>query len=151
MNTVKALLKSKDNQTLFTIAPGEGMFFAAKGMKKKKVGSLLVFEKDNFLGIVTERDIVWEVGSESKRLKKALVRDIMTPIKDVICVYPHTSLEECMQKMKIYKIRHLPVLDGKLESKKIVGIISIRDLVVGEMMHQQDLMGAREAYENNPS
>ena len=80
-------------------------------------------EESKFLGIFTERDYARKVILKGKASKETPVREIMT--EHVITVSPDSTIEECMQLMTNKYIRHLPVM----ESEKIVGIISIGDVV----------------------
>ena len=119
---VKDLLTTK-NKNVFTIEPGAFVYDAIAKMADKQIGVLIVTEKDKVVGIITERDYARKVILEGRSSKTTSVRDIMT--RRVIYVVPDQKIEECMVIMTEKCIRHLPVLDGD----KLVGMISIRDVV----------------------
>ena len=111
------------NQRLVIIAQNSSVFDAAVTMLNNKCGALLVCDKkSSLLGIITERDLTFRVIPKSLDPKKTLVSKIMT--KDVDTISPEKTTIDAIQMMKKKRFRHLPVL----EKKKIVGILSMRDL-----------------------
>ena len=94
----------------------------ARKLWEPQTGSLLVLENDDFVGILTERDVLKAVATGAS-LTETPVSQVMT--KDVVTVGPGTSLREAARIMAEHWIRHLPVRDNA----KLVGIISQRDLV----------------------
>ena len=129
---VKDLLTTK-NKNVWTIEPGTSVYDAIAQMADKQIGALIVTEKDKVVGIITERDYARKVILEGRSSKTTSVRDIMT--RRVIYVVPDQKIEECMVIMTEKRIRHLPVLDGD----KLVGMISIRD-VVKEMISEKEFI-----------
>jgi CBS domain-containing protein len=110
-------------------------------MKEKRIGAVSVKTDDELVGILTERDILWkcELRDDLSRVK---VESIMTPVEDIVSVNPNVDLEECFNLMDVHRIRHLPVL----EEGKLVGMISIRDLVRA-IVDQQILISSQlESY-----
>lgn len=103
-----------------TDRPGDSLSAAARKMWDQQTGSLLVLERDELLGIITERDVLRAVATGTAL--DTPVSEVMT--KDLITVEPGTSLREAAAIMTDRWIRHLPVL----ESGKLVGIVSQRDL-----------------------
>jgi CBS domain-containing protein len=103
-----------------TDRPDDSLAAAARKMWDQQTGSLLVLERDELLGIITERDVLRAVATGTPLVTP--VSDVMT--KDLITVEPSTSLREAAAIMTDKWIRHLPVL----ESGKLVGIVSQRDL-----------------------
>ncbi len=96
----------------------------SRSLVKHNIGGLVVTRGDgSVVGIITERDILRESAERSDRLKDTRVADIMT--SEVIIGVPDDDVEYAMGIMTKNRIRHLPVLDGE----KLVGIISIGDLV----------------------
>ncbi len=95
---------------------------AARKMWKQQTGSLLVVEGEDLVGILTERDVMKAVANGAN-LTETRVSEVMS--KDLVTVGPGTSLREAAKLMADRWIRHLPVLD----SGKLVGILSQRDLV----------------------
>ena len=105
---------------------------AAKKMKEKGIGYLLVVENTKLVGIITEEDIVEKVVSEGKEPEETTIGDIM--VKDVIHIKANKSLEEAAQLMTENKIKKLPIVEGK----KLLGIITAKDMIAAEpkMMEQ---------------
>ena len=111
------------NQRLVIIKQNSSVFEAASTMLKNKCGALLVCDsKNSLLGIITERDLAFRVIPKNLDTKKTLVNKIMT--KNVDTISPEKTTIDAIQMMKKKGFRHLPVLD----KKKIVGILSMRDL-----------------------
>jgi CBS domain-containing protein len=108
---------------VWAISPNATVFEAIQLMADKNVGAVLVTENDKLVGIISERDYTRKVMLKGKASKTTAVREILS--SQVIHVSPSQTVEECMRLMTDHHIRHLPVLDGQ----KIVGIVSIGDLV----------------------
>jgi CBS domain-containing protein len=102
-------------------------------MAEKEIGAVLVLDGDRLAGIFSERDYARKVVLYGKSSKDTPVREIMTD--EVVCVRPEQTIEDCMGLMTDKRIRHLPVLD----SKKVVGVVSIGD-VVKEMLSEQEFV-----------
>lgn len=109
--------------TVWSISPGATVFEAIQLMADKNVGAVLVTEDEKLVGIISERDYTRKVVLKGKSSRTATVREILS--SHVIQVSPSHTVEECMRLMTDHHIRHLPVLEGE----RIVGIISIGDLV----------------------
>jgi CBS domain-containing protein len=120
--TISEILSHK-GATVWSISPDATVFEAILMMTEKNVGALLVTEKGKLVGIVSERDYTRKVVIKGKASKTTAVREILS--SHVISVSPSHTVEECMRLMTDHHFRHLPVLDGE----KVVGIISIGDLV----------------------
>jgi CBS domain-containing protein len=120
--TISEILKHKGG-TVWSISPEAIVFDAIQLMADKNVGALLVVEGDKLVGILSERDYTRKVALKGKSSKQTAVREILSG--HVIHVQPTHTIEECMQLMTDHRVRHLPVLDGE----KIVGVVSIGDLV----------------------
>jgi CBS domain-containing protein len=127
---VKELLKGKKT---WTVAPSASVYDAISEMASREIGALLVTEGDKVIGIITERDYARKIILEGKSSKNTPVREIMT--KRVIYVVPDQKIEECMALMIEKRIRHLPVLEGN----KLVGMISMRD-VVKELISEREFI-----------
>jgi len=125
MKTLKELLESKD-KTVWSIPPKAKVFDALKLMGQKEIGALMVInEKGDVRGIISERDYARKVILLGKTSKETKVEEIMTPLKKMYFVKPTNTLEECMVLMTGKHVRHLPIFDDK----KFVGLISIGDVV----------------------
>jgi IMP dehydrogenase len=139
MTTVKQILDTK-GYTVWSIQPQESVFAAIEQMAEKEVGALVVLEDDALVGIISERDYARKVILKGRSSHETTVQDIMTP--HVIYVRLDQSIEECMTLVTERRIRHLPVLDNR----RVVGIISIGDLVKTIIAEQQFMIEQLEHY-----
>ena len=139
MSTIKQILDAKGYAVWF-IHPQESVFAALQQMAEKEVGALVVLEDDAVVGIISERDYARKVALKGRSDRETAVRDIMT--HDVIFVRLDQSIEECMSIVTERRIRHLPVLDNE----RLVGIISIGDLVKAIIAEQQFIIAQLEHY-----
>jgi CBS domain-containing protein len=140
MSTVSQILKSKPDQTVQTISPSASVFDAVRLMADKNIGAVLVGEGASIEGILTERDYARKVVLMSKSSKDTPVREIMTA--KVRYVRPEQTSEECMALMTENRVRHLPVMDNG----KLVGLVSIGDLVKDVISEQKFLIEQLEQY-----
>jgi CBS domain-containing protein len=122
MTTVKHVLDKK-GRDVHSIRPDASVFDALKRMAENDIGSLVVLEGDELVGIITERHYSREIALKGRTSPATLVRDIMST--RVVFARPEQSVEECMAVMTARAVRHLPVL----EHKRVVGIVSIGDMV----------------------
>ena len=116
------------------------VFDAIQMMAEKNVGALLVTENDKLVGIISERDYTRKVAIKGKSSKQTLVREILST--QVVHVSPMHTIDECMRLMTDHRVRHLPVLDGE----KIVGVVSIGDLVNWIISAQSTTIHQLETY-----
>jgi len=112
-------------------SPDDTVLDAIQLMADKNVGSVLVVENGKLIGIFTERHYSRNVFLKGRSSPKTQIRDVMA--RNVICVAPERTVEECMALMTEKRVRHLPVLDDE----QLVGIISIGDLVKGIISDQK--------------
>jgi CBS domain-containing protein len=122
MRLVSYILKVK-GRTVWSTSLNASVFEAIQLMANKRVGALPVLEAGKLVGIISERDYTTKVILRGKSSKETMVKEIMTA--PVIYTTPGETIEKCMAMMTANRIRHLPVL----EDGKMVGIISIGDLV----------------------
>ena len=139
MKTVRQLLQSKGS-TVHAIAPEASVFDALKLMAEKNIGALLVLENGRIAGIMTERDYARKVILLGKSSRDIPVREIMSD--RVMTVQPDQTLEECMALMTDKRVRHLPVVEGG----KLVGLVSIGDLVKEVIAEQEQTIKELESY-----
>lgn len=140
MMTVKRLLAQKGNE-VWSIGLESTVFTALKQMKTKNVGALVVVDDDHqMIGIFSERDAVRKGILEGKDSRETLVRELMT--SPVIAVSPANKLSECMVIMSEKHIRHLPVQ----EEGKLVGVVTIRDVVNNIINNQRNKIDELETY-----
>ncbi len=122
MGTIGEILNQKGG-AVWSISPATMVFDAIQMMADKNVGALLVIEGDKLVGIISERDYTRKIALKGKSSKKTAVREILS--ENIITVTPSHTVEDCMRLMTEHRVRHLPVLEGN----KIIGVISIGDLV----------------------
>ena len=139
MKTVKEILQAKP-QGLLSISPNATVLDALKMMADYEIGALVVLDGDRLSGIFSERDYARKVILQGKASKDTAVAEIMT--HKVVCVRPEQSVEECMALMTDKRIRHLPVL----EDKKVIGVISIGDVVKEVISEQRFVIEQLEQY-----
>ena len=140
MTTAAAILRSKADVTVHTSAPTDSVFDAAKLMAEKNIGALLVVERGQVVGIVTDRDYARKVALAGRSPKEMQLREIMSA--PVMMVPPDRTSHECMALMTEHRRRHLPVMDGD----RLVGVISIGDLVRDIVSEQTFIIAQLESY-----
>ena len=139
MKTVKQLIQEKGD-TVYTIGPEDSVFEAMQKMAAENIGALLVVKADKPIGIITERDFSRKSYLLDKPVKNIQVQEIMT--HQVAYVTPDNTNEDCMALVTEMRIRHLPVL----ENDKVIGILSIGDLVKDTISHHQFVIAELERY-----
>lgn len=139
MKLVKQLLESK-GLGIISIAANASVLDAIKLMADKAIGSLLVMDGDELKGIVTERDYARKVIIKGRSSKSTEVGEIMTA--DVVTASTDQTVSHCMSVMTDRRIRHLPVV----EDDKVVGMVSIGDLVQAIIADQQEEIEQLEQY-----
>jgi CBS domain-containing protein len=139
MTTVRQLLDRKD-RAVFTVGPEAPVLEAIRAMAEHHVGALLVMSGEALAGIVSERDYARKVILRGRSSSDTPVRDIMT--SPVLTVSPDTSVEQCMQLVTDKRVRHLPVV----EAGRVVGMVSIGDLVKAVIAEQQQQIEQLESY-----
>lgn len=144
MKRVKDVLEVKGND-VWSIEPGASVYDAMKLMADKEVGSLMVIEGTELVGIISERDYARKVILEGRSSKTTQVREIMT--SRLVYAEPEQNIEECMVVMTERRVRHLPVIDGG----RLIGVISIGDLVKSIITEQRFIIEQLERYISGPA
>lgn len=139
MKTVKHILKEK-GQRFWSVGSDTMVIDALKLMAEKEVGALLVLDGGKLVGIISERDYARKVILKGKSSLDTPVREIMTA--KVFFIRPAQTVEECMALMTDKHIRHLPVMEGD----KVVGVISIGDLVKATIEEKDFMIKQLESY-----
>jgi CBS domain-containing protein len=137
--SIGSILKQKGG-LVCSVSPTDTVYAAIELMAEKQVGALIVIRDGKIVGIVSERDYARKVILKGRSSKETTVTEIMsTP---VIAVSPEHSVGECMKLISEHRIRHLPVLDRE----RLVGVISIGDLVNWIISTQSETIRHLEAY-----
>jgi CBS domain-containing protein len=139
MTTVQRLLQHKGH-TVWSIPPDASVFEAVQLMADKRVGALMVVERNELVGVISERDYAREIVLKDRASRDTPVSAIMT--QRVLYVRPQQTLEECMALMTERHLRHLPVLD----SGRLVGVVSMRDVVKDLIAEKEFLIEQLENY-----
>jgi len=136
---IREILHNKGG-TVWTISPEATVLDAIHLMADKNIGALLVTKDNTLIGIISERDYTRKVALKGRASKDTPVRDILSG--HVVHVSPDHSVDECLRLMTEHRVRHLPVLDGS----KIVGLVSIGDLVNWIISAQSSTIQQLETY-----
>lgn len=139
MITVAGILQSKPTE-IFSVLPDTTVYEAIKLMGEKNIGALPVVENDRLCGIFSERDYARKIILQNRKSRETAISEIMTAT--VITVTPKDSIDLCMEIMSSKKIRHLPVM----EDTKLVGIISIGDVVTAVIQSQKETISHLQNY-----
>lgn len=139
MKTARQLLAQKGNQTL-SVEISASVYDALLTMAEHDVGALLVVNKGKLAGIFSERDYARSVILKGLSSKQTSITEVMSA--KVITVSPDQTVEDCMNLMTDKRIRHLPVLD----QGKLIGVLSIGDLVKETIAYQRFLIEQLEKY-----
>ena len=137
--SVGAILAHKGS-AVWSIAPDSMVFDAIQLMADKNVGALPVVDNGQLVGMISERDYTRKISLKGKSSKQTPVREIMTP--EVVTVNAAETVSECMRVMTDSHIRHLPVMEGK----KMIGLVSLGDLVKWTISAQAATIHALEKY-----
>ncbi len=140
MFTVRKLLEEKDALEIHTVPVADTVLQALKVMEKANTGAVLVAEGETIVGIFTERDYARHGEVKGRYADKTPVKDVMT--RQIVMVSPDTSLQECAEMMRKFRVRHLPVM----ENDKVVGMVSIRGLAEGLLQEQYNMISKLEDF-----
>ena len=135
MTTIENFLKLHGNREIWTVPKDQSVWDALILMSEKNIGAIIVVDNNDFpVGIFSERDYARKIVLKGKSSKDTLLDEVMT--KELITVTRDYKVDQCMEIMNEKRIRHLPVL----ENKKIVGIISIGDVLKIMIKEQKELI-----------
>jgi CBS domain-containing protein len=139
MKTARDLLREKGTQ-VYATSPEASVYDALQQMAEKNIGALIVFEGERLVGLISERDYARKIVLKNKFSRETAVSEIMS--RDVVTVSPDRNLEECMEVITARRVRHLPVV----EDDRVLGIISIGDIVKGIIEHKEFVIEQLEYY-----
>jgi CBS domain-containing protein len=139
MKNVRDLLQDKGDK-VFTVSPNATVYEALQLMAEKNLGALVVCDREAVVGLLSERDYARKIALKGLMSKDVPVSAIMT--SNVIHVTPDHNIESCMSLMNNHRIRHLPVI----ENGRLVGLVSIGDIVKAIIHHHKDIIAQLEGY-----
>ena len=135
MTRLEDFLNLNKNRQIWTISKDQSVRQALILMSEKNIGAIIIVDNNDFpIGIFSERDYARKIVLKGKSSKDTLLDEVMT--KELITVTRDYKIDQCMEIMNEKRIRHLPVL----ENKKIVGIISIGDVLKIMIKEQKELI-----------
>jgi len=135
LTRVEDFIKLNKNRQIWTISKNQSVMQALILMSEKNIGAIIIADSNDFpIGIFSERDYARKIILKGKSSKDTLLDEVMT--KELITITKDYKIDQCMEIMTEKKIRHLPVL----ENNKIIGIISIGDVLKIMIKEQKDLI-----------
>ncbi len=140
MFSIRTVLKHKEDHTIRAVRPDDTVLTAITTMAEHRIGAVLVMDGDDLVGILSERDYARKIILQGRRSGETRVADVMTP--EVITVPPTMTAREGLELMTEKLCRHLPVV----EDGRLLGVVSIGDLVKRVIAEQDSLIEQLEQY-----
>jgi CBS domain-containing protein len=140
MHTIRTILRHKQSAEVWSVGPDDTVLEAITRMARLGIGALLVMDGEQIAGILSERDYARKIILHGRRSADTLVREIMT--SEVVTATPDMTAKQCLGMMTEGFFRHLPVL----EDGRVIGIVSIGDLVKAVIADQQAVIEELERY-----
>ncbi|MBL8101776.1 MAG: CBS domain-containing protein [Anaerolineales bacterium] len=140
MTTVRKIVDEKADIKLYTVPADATVLTALQTMDEANTGAVMVTENEKIIGIFTERDYARQGEVKGRLAKDTIVRDVMT--SQMVMIRPETTLQECAELMRQYRVRHLPVL----ENDRVIGMVSIRRLAEAMLQEQKGTIVELENY-----
>jgi CBS domain-containing protein len=140
MHTIRTILKNKKSGEVWSVSPDDTVLEAITRMASLGIGALLVMEGERLVGIVSERDYARKIILQGRRSAETRVAEIMTG--EVATATEDMTAQQCLGMMTEGFFRHLPVMEGD----RVVGLVSIGDLVKAVIADQQEVIQELERY-----
>jgi CBS domain-containing protein len=140
MKTLQQILNEKKHKELISIAPDRPVFDALVILAEYRIGALAIMQEDKLVGIFSERDYAREIVLQGRSSKTTQLQEVMS--SNVITGKPNDLVDAAMSLMSEKRIRHLPIVDGS----KVLGMLSLGDLVKETITYQQNLIKQLENY-----
>ncbi len=137
--TVNQIISAK-GKAVYSVLSTITVYDALKVMGEKNIGAILIIEDNVLKGVLSERDYARKIVLKGKSSRDTFVHEIME--KEIITVRPSDNIDYCMEVMSNNRIRHLPVL----ENNRVVGIISIGDVVKSIIEIQKETIEHLNSY-----
>ena len=135
-----AEILAKKGGNIISVTPHTKVIEALQLMADRNIGSVMVMEGEKYCGLLTERDYARKVILKGKASSETLVKEIMSD--NLPQINRDSSIDNCMQLMSDKNLRYLPVF----ENEKVIGIVSINDVIKAVMANQQDTIAQLESY-----
>ena len=139
MSTVEQFL-DLNSRKVWSLRPENRVIDSLFLMAEKNISCILIMNEEHLSGIFSERDYARKVVIQVKNSNETLLKEVMTD--KLITISPKTELDECMQLMTDHRIRHLPIVDNN----KVIGLISIGDVVKAMIVQQQNQIEELQKY-----
>lgn len=139
MRTARDIIQYKGSDVWF-VSPDDTVLHALGVMAEHEIGAVVVIDGNGLAGILSERDYARKVVLAGRSSKDSAIREVMT--REVLCVPPERTIDECLALMTDKRVRHLPVVD----SERVVGLVSIGDLVRARIAEQEHVIEQLQQY-----
>lgn len=137
MGSIHELVRGNE---LFVATEDQSVLDVARLMGQHNIGAVPVLRDGDLVGVFSERDIMKRVVAVGRDPQKTRVGEVMST--EVYAVSPDAMLEDCMVLMKMHSIRHLPIVEGG----RLVGVVSLRDILLHEVTEMDGEVRAMRAY-----
>ena len=137
MERIVDLVKDRD---VYFVEASRSVLDAARFMAERNIGAVAVVRGDELVGIFSERDLMKRVVAPGKDPSTTTVEEVMTA--DPLVVSPQEKITDCMRMMKEHSFRHLPICDGR----KLKGLLSLRDLLLHDLVEKDGEIQSMRAY-----
>jgi len=136
------LVKDRD---VYFVETSRSVLDTVRFMAEKNIGAVAVVRGEELVGIFSERDLMKRVVAQGKNPSATTVEEVMTA--DPLVVSPQEEITDCMRMMKEHSFRHLPICDGR----KLKGLLSLRDLLLHDLVEKDGEIQSMRAYISSAS